>query len=586
MKLFECQACGQPLYFENDGCESCGRSVGFLSDRQVLSALDTGEGGRTFDALASPERPVRFCANAEHQACNWLVPADDAQDFCTACRHNRTIPALSLPENLERWRRLEVAKRRLFYTLLRLRLPLTKRPEDPEGLAFDFLSDDGPSAPPVMTGHASGLITINIAEADDVERERRRTGMGEPYRTLLGHLRHEVGHHYWTVLVERSPDPGTIERFRALFGDERADYGEALKRHYAQGAPPDWPERFISAYASAHPWEDWAETWAHYLHMVDTLETAGAFGITTRPKVSRGAEIATTVDFDPHADGDLEAADRSLAAADLRGQLAQPLHGPAGPLPLRDPARRHRQARLRARLRPRLGHGGRVRGRRDASPGRDLAGGDRGPSPSCRRAGRELRERPSRAGCHPRPELTQSAQGKGIQQSTLRRSRSLWNPTKRASRQVAVLDPLVSGGRLCGVKLRAARGRWLPAPRGRTAPASPQATTAGKPGTAASVARDRTVAGSFTIAWTRQVSVMTIICGVDVSGAHLDARVGRNGPWLKVARTAQASPNSPRSAARTPLSSWPWRRAEDTSGCPLPCCGKRGCPARSPTRAR
>jgi hypothetical protein len=306
MKLFECQACGQPLYFENDGCESCGRSVGFLSDRQVLSALDAGEGGRTFDALASPERPVRFCANAEHQACNWLVPADDAQDFCTACRHNRTIPALSLPENLERWRRLEVAKRRLFYTLLRLRLPLTKRPEDPEGLAFDFLSDDGPSAPPVMTGHASGLITINIAEADDVERERRRTGMGEPYRTLLGHLRHEVGHHYWTVLVERSPDPGTIERFRALFGDERADYGEALKRHYAQGAPPDWPERFISAYASAHPWEDWAETWAHYLHMVDTLETAGAFGITTRPKVSRGAEIATTVDFDPHGDGDLE----------------------------------------------------------------------------------------------------------------------------------------------------------------------------------------------------------------------------------------------------------------------------------------
>ena len=234
------------------------------------------------------------------------MPADGPEAFCTACRHNRTIPALSLPENLERWRRLEVAKRRLFYTLLRLRLPLTKRPEDPEGLAFDFLSDDGPSAPPVMTGHASGLITINIAEADDVERERRRTGMGEPYRTLLGHLRHEVGHHYWTVLVERSPDPGTIERFRGLFGDERVDYGEALKRHYAQGAPPDWPERFISAYASAHPWEDWAETWAHYLHMVDTLETAGAFGISTRPKVSRGAEIATTVDFDPHGDGDLE----------------------------------------------------------------------------------------------------------------------------------------------------------------------------------------------------------------------------------------------------------------------------------------
>jgi hypothetical protein len=306
MKLFECQACGQPLYFENDRCESCGRPVGFLSDSQALSALDAREAGRTFRALAAPDPAVRLCANAGYRACNWLVPADGPEAFCTACRHNRTIPDLSLPENLERWRRLETAKRRLFYTLLRLGLPLTKRPEDPEGLAFDFLSDHGPSAPPVMTGHASRLITINIAGADDVERERRRTGMGEPYRTLLRHFGHEVGHHYWTVLVERSPDPGTIERFRALFGDELADYGAALKRHYAAGAPPEWRGRFISAYASAHPWENWAETWAHYLHMVDTLETAGAFGITTRPKVSRRAEIATTVDFDPHADGDLE----------------------------------------------------------------------------------------------------------------------------------------------------------------------------------------------------------------------------------------------------------------------------------------
>lgn len=307
MKLFECQACGQPLYFENHHCESCGRRVGFLSDSQTISALDAGnDAGRTWTALAAPDRPVRFCVNAERRACNWLVPADGPERFCTACRHNRMIPDLSLPENVERWRSLEAAKRRLFYTLLRLRLPLTERPEDPQGLAFDFLSDDAPSAPPVMTGHADGLITINIAEADDVERERRRTGMGEPYRTLLGHFRHEVGHHYWTVLVQNTADPGATERFRALFGDERADYGEALKRHYAEGAPADWQERFISAYASSHPWEDWAETWAHYLHMVDTLETARAFGITTRPRIDRGREISTAVDFDPHQAGDLD----------------------------------------------------------------------------------------------------------------------------------------------------------------------------------------------------------------------------------------------------------------------------------------
>jgi len=39
----------------------------------------------------------------------------------------------------------------------------------------------------------------------------------------------------------------------------------------------------VSAYASAHPWEDWAETWAHYLHMIDTLETAATCGVSLKP---------------------------------------------------------------------------------------------------------------------------------------------------------------------------------------------------------------------------------------------------------------------------------------------------------------
>ena len=161
------------------------------------------------------------------------------------------------PENLEHWRKIEFAKHRLFYTLLRLRLPLTTRPEDPNGLAFDFLSDPvGSAAGKVLTGHASGLITLNVAEADDPERERQRKSMGEPYRTLLGHFRHEIAHYYWDHLVADTP---AIEEFRRLFGDEREDYQASLQRYYAQGPAPDWPERFVTAYASSHPWEDFAE---------------------------------------------------------------------------------------------------------------------------------------------------------------------------------------------------------------------------------------------------------------------------------------------------------------------------------------
>ena len=132
----------------------------------------------------------------------------------------------------------------------------------------------------MLTGHNDGVITINIAEADDAEREKRRLQLHEPYRTLLGHFRHEVGHYYWDRMIK---DSDLLDSFRTLFGDERADYGQALQNHYAQGAPADWQQKFVSSYASSHPWEDWAETWAHYLHMVDTLETAAACGLSLRP---------------------------------------------------------------------------------------------------------------------------------------------------------------------------------------------------------------------------------------------------------------------------------------------------------------
>jgi hypothetical protein len=297
MKLFECQNCGQPLYFENTRCESCELALGYLPARQTMTALKPDR--QNWRALASPRGDFRYCANAAHGACNWMIPAGDPEQFCAACRHNRMIPDLTQADNLAHWRLIEVAKHRLFYTLLRLRLPLRTRLEDPDGLAFDFLADGAamPSgAGPVMTGHASGVITINLAEADDAERERRRGQMGEPYRTLLGHFRHEIAHYCWDRLIART---ASLDGFRHIFGDEREDYGSALQRYYASGAPADWPTHFVTAYATAHPWEDFAETWAHYFHMVDTLETAKAFSLVVGTKVSKG--LATRIDFDPHA---------------------------------------------------------------------------------------------------------------------------------------------------------------------------------------------------------------------------------------------------------------------------------------------
>jgi len=297
MKLFKCQHCGQVLYFENTSCEQCSYRLGFLPPAMTVSALEPD--GNNWRALAAPESSQRFCDNAGHEACNWLVDAGSAATLCAACRHNQTIPDLSVPPNLQRWRRLEAAKHQLFYSLLRLKLPLANRIDDPEhGLAFQFLADSpDPSGPKVLTGHDNGLITIALIEADDDERERRRTQMGEPYRSLVGHFRHEVGHYFWDVLVR---DGGRLEQCRAVFGDDSLDYDAALQAHYRDGAPADWQEHYISQYASTHPWEDWAETWAHYLHIVDTVEMASAFGISVKPRVVRDETLSAEIDLDPY----------------------------------------------------------------------------------------------------------------------------------------------------------------------------------------------------------------------------------------------------------------------------------------------
>ena len=328
MQLFKCQNCGQVLYFENTLCEKCGMRLGYLPETSTLSALEAD--GETWRPLAAPRSQHRFCANAGFDACNWLVPHPLEEQFCLACRHNRVVPDLAVPENLALWQKIERAKHRLFYTLLRLGLPLATRAEDPaHGLVFDVLADPPDAAAPrVMTGHDNGVITLSLAEADDAEREARRAQMHEPYRTLLGHFRHEVGHHFWDILVR---DGGRLDEFRALFGDETQDYAAALQAHYQQGPPENWQENFITAYASSHPWEDWAESWAHVLHMIDTLETARAFGVSVAPRVARDGSLSAEVDYDPHADIDIEqmvaawlplcfalnSLSRSMGAADL-----------------------------------------------------------------------------------------------------------------------------------------------------------------------------------------------------------------------------------------------------------------------------
>jgi hypothetical protein len=302
MRLFQCQVCGQLLYFENTACQHCGHRVGYIPSRFALRAIEPS-GSAWREVRGRGETGLRLCANAEIAECNWLVPENADTPFCAACRHNRTIPDLSMPENLAPWRVLEAAKRRLFYTLMRLGLPLATRMQNPQaGLAIDVLAETR-SEPHVLTGHDEGLITIALKEGDEAERARRRTQLGELYRTPLGHFRHEIGHYYWDRLVR---DGGWLDAYRGIFGDERADYAAALQAHYSRTDDGSWRQNFVSLYASSHPWEDFAETWAHYLHIVDTLEMAGAFGIAIHPALAQDPALQADIDIDPYGAADMK----------------------------------------------------------------------------------------------------------------------------------------------------------------------------------------------------------------------------------------------------------------------------------------
>lgn len=289
MKTFHCTHCQHLVFFENIRCLNCGHALAYLPDRNLMAALEqsadgtwrhAGGGG----AGAGADETYRLCANYDKEnVCNWAVPQDDPETLCRSCRLTSVIPDLSKPGNPAAWYRLEVAKRRLVYTLLGLSLPLARRQSPGDGgVEFQFLEDSASGdGQRVLTGHDNGLITINVAEADDVRREEQRQLQNEQYRTLLGHFRHEIGHYYWDRLIR---DGVRLESFRQVFGDERADYQESLQKHYRDGPPAKWESSFISAYATCHPWEDWAESWAHFLHMTDALETAAAVGLSLQPR--------------------------------------------------------------------------------------------------------------------------------------------------------------------------------------------------------------------------------------------------------------------------------------------------------------
>jgi hypothetical protein len=269
MQRFTCE-CGNVLFFGSSRCLKCSSDVGYDPQRGVMLRI-------------KPGGTMKRCDNGvKHQVCNWLLPASATAVLCVACRMNRTIPDLSTERNRMLWARMEMAKRRLIYTLLRLGIALPSKKDDPKsGLAFDFVSTL--TNPTVTTGHLNGVITVNLEEADDTYRQINRQQLGENSRTLLGHFRHESAHYLWQrQLSELTWDDPLRLAFRERFGDEWKDYAASLTAHYEHGAPGGWDQDFITAYAASHPWEDWAETWAHYLQIVDGLETCEGLGIQVK----------------------------------------------------------------------------------------------------------------------------------------------------------------------------------------------------------------------------------------------------------------------------------------------------------------
>jgi hypothetical protein len=274
MLAFSCPVCEHLLTFESVHCLHCGSDLGFDPTRGAMGTV-SGDG----DGLSAR------CVNSKLAACNWLVEADG--ELCASCRLTRTRPNDADEPGLGGFAAAETAKRRLLFELTDLGLPVESWREREGGLAFDLLSSE---QAPVTTGQADGVITLDLNETDPAHRERMRLRMGEPYRTVLGHFRHEIAHYYQPILVPPGSDDES--RCREVFGDDREDYSEAMGRYYETGAPAGWEQSFVSAYATMHPWEDWAETFAHYLHIRDTSQTAASYGVRVAGPSLPTADVA------------------------------------------------------------------------------------------------------------------------------------------------------------------------------------------------------------------------------------------------------------------------------------------------------
>jgi hypothetical protein len=317
MRDFHCPNCGQRLAFENSACLSCGSALGFSLDQMALLVIananqDNGHTG----AVAAND--YQLCANLFVAECNWLVPVGHPGGLCESCALTTERPNDNDSVGLPEFARAEAAKRRLVAELKELKLPIVGREQDPNyGLAFRLLSSADEN---VITGHEDGVITLDLAEGDDVHREQLRVEMDEPYRTLLGHFRHEVGHYYYYRLI--SPNSAYVQRFNELFGDHESDYQAALDRHYSEGAPEGWDQSHVSSYATMHPAEDWAETFAHYLHIRDTLDTSAWCGLAAasatfdRPPVGPSG-FQTIIDMWLPLSWSLNMVNRSMGHDDL-----------------------------------------------------------------------------------------------------------------------------------------------------------------------------------------------------------------------------------------------------------------------------
>ncbi|MGJ9422765.1 zinc-binding metallopeptidase family protein [Aeromicrobium sp. CF3.5] len=268
MKSFVCRVCGNSLYFENSVCVSCHTNLGFSREERAIVPVD--DKGQYID---SDGDIWHVCKNLNLSGCTWL--SEFPGGYCFSCALTRTRPSDADVVGLREYKVAEEAKRRLVVELDTLGFAVTPRSIDEEnGLAFDLLSSVEES---VTTGHDSGVITLDLAESDDAHREKVRVDLDEPYRTMLGHFRHEVGHYIEWQYVRGD----LINTGRELFGNEEQSYADAIDRHYSEGPPSGWEQNFISMYATMHPFEDFAETFAHYMHICDTIETASAHGLST-----------------------------------------------------------------------------------------------------------------------------------------------------------------------------------------------------------------------------------------------------------------------------------------------------------------